>query len=1554
MAYTPGSGAVISLSVEGAGPAKKDIESVGESLKRLDQTSFQRLSGQISTVQSQVGGLKTAFTDILQLSVAGFTIGAFTQMIHGAIESADSLNDLRKSTGLTITDLAGLKLAAAQSGTDLAGVAAAVNKLSTNIGKEPEKYRKLGITAKEPIEAFKQLSDIFSKIEDPQQRAAFSAEALGKSWASAAPLLAEGSDSIGKMVEKGAALSHVTQELADNADQFNDKIAEMNAASEGFKMKLAGEMLPVLTQITTAMTQAYTESGKLAAAWVALGGAGAFMFTDEFAPPTTKIKNLREELDRLYEKKQFSATPGGRFLSNLFGTEGEIDRKIDEVRGKIKQLEDDLKPKTPDQKGPSPEQKEIDRLKGQIDAFLKTGKNDPFDGAFSSLGENVAKLEAANKSLAAYRDATEHAKESEVQFDIALGKFKEFSEPHQAQLLAMARRFDDLTVRNKLLTESMSNRTEGMKAERDAALIMASGASAANAYTDALAKLAEGKLAVLKPAEREAYLQNAQNRAIGEGNKALANLVDSHRTGAAAVLADVTALQADAVAAKYSAEQKAKLVIANSQGSASFKEAALAAARYADSINKIADAGKLGVDLKEKSRALNAEMLLDDRARADAQLAIEVSRYQRQIDIAQAAYQELADQQFEYVDESVIAAQDSLERAKQSLSDYVSDAHAKMRFDEFNRSFSSMEATAHDTFVSWANGARDVGTRMRDSLKSIFFDWLYQMTVKKWLINVGATLSGTGIGTAASAADSFTGSAGSSGLGSILGSVAGAGSAFGGTLATGFMNTLAGTGMSAGLEAAGAMIANGAWAQGLGMAAGALGPIALGVGAVVAIAKSLDHSGTYHTGGAASASSAGVSTIRAESLNFAQTRTSADVEKMTAGLAQSIVGILDSTALTFGKTAGYTAATAFADDTSKDGAWGALVISKLGDKLIDWQDTRTSHWAPKEFADGEEGQKQYLAALSASVRTALDGIGLPSWAQKMLDGLGNAPAMEDLAKVVDSINATQSALKAMGEQLVGFSDMSESAVSALMAAAGGIQKLATGASAYYSNFYQDSEKTAAALKSVGDSLAAVGLQMPATRADFRDLVESQMKLGEAGAPAVAVLFQVAQAFADLHPAAEAVVNNLTQINKGYQDQIDDIMKQSMSAAELREIETKGMDASTIALYDRLHALQAEKAAQEAATASIRQAQQSSMDTLKRSVDARRSVAASAYESMSNSMKAQIDGVNANVARLKSLSNSLQDAIGSLRGSNSAQANRQQAQAQLAAFAAAARSTGALPESGQLRSILSAVTADASDQFGSLVDYQRDQARTRASLEDLAGTASTQETIAEQQVNLLQGQLDQAKAAYDAEMKKYDDLLASAQAQIDAVNGVNTSVMSVEAAIAAFNRASVAAGGGTISMPSGSGGSSAPNTSSGWHSTGVGPGGSVVDNFMTSWWEHTDQDYWYNFRKENQTGEFAPKFANGGMHEGGWRIVGENGPELEATGPSRIFNASQTAKLLSGVADGKTREEVAMLRKAVEVQTALLRRIAESTGRHVELVDNNSGGGGPMLVQVVSL
>ena len=453
---------------------------------------------------------------------------------------------------------------------------------------------------------------------------------------------------------------------------------------------------------------------------------------------------------------------------------------------------------------------------------------------------------------------------------------------------------------------------------------------------------------------------------------------------------------------------------------------------------------------------------------------------------------------------------------------------------EWKRTAESIQSSLTDALMRGFESGKGFGRNLIDTLKNMFKTLVLRPVISAIVNPVAGALTGAlGLSGAAQAA-------GTSAAGSVAGSVAG-GAAAGGLFTGGGLLGSAAAGASWLTTSAtlGATLADGAALMGAGtlsggmagasMIVGALAPIALGIGAAVAIWKKLDTSGTYHTGGGATASKGGVTTTAAESLGFAATRTNAETEKMVSGLAQGIVSILDSTATAFGKTAGYTAATAFADDSSKDGAWGGLLIKKMGETVLDSNSNRSSRWAPKEFGDGKQGQEQYLAALSASVRTALDGIGMPAWAQKMLDGLGGSASLEDMAKVVDAINMTQTALVQMGDKLVGFSSLSEAAVSALIAASGGIEALAGSASAYYDNFYTESEKLAESQKQLTDAITAAGIAMPTTRDEYRAQVEAQMALGEAGASTVAVLLKNAAAFAQLHPAVEKIAESVSAV-----------------------------------------------------------------------------------------------------------------------------------------------------------------------------------------------------------------------------------------------------------------------------------------------------------------------------------------------------------------------------------------------------------------------------------------
>jgi hypothetical protein len=78
---------------------------------------------------------------------------------------------------------------------------------------------------------------------------------------------------------------------------------------------------------------------------------------------------------------------------------------------------------------------------------------------------------------------------------------------------------------------------------------------------------------------------------------------------------------------------------------------------------------------------------------------------------------------------------------------------------------------------------------------------------------------------------------------------------------------------------------------------------------------------------------------------------------------------------------------------------------------------------------------------------------------------------------------------------------------------------------------------------------------------------------------------------------------------------------------------------------------------------------------------------------------------------------------------------------------------------------------------------------------------------------------------------------------------------------------------------------------------------------------------------------VPWFANGGLHAGGLRVVGERGWELEATGPARIWNQSQLGKALAmGMSSEPEDDEFAISMESVAEELDNIRRTSYVFGR----------------------
>lgn len=616
---------------------------------------------------------------------------------------------------------------------------------------------------------------------------------------------------------------------------------------------------------------------------------------------------------------------------------------------------------------------------------------------------------------------------------------------------------------------------------------------------------------------------------------------------------------------------------------------------------------------------------------------------------------------------------------------------------------------------------------------------------------------------------------------------------------------------------------------------------------------------------------------------------SKDRQQLASGIAQGLGTALDGMARAFGRKAGYEVATAFADDSSKDGAWGSLRISQGGKDLLNWDDTRTSRWAPREFADGEVGQKEYLAAIAKDTRQVLLDMDLPGWADTLLTNLGEVANMDALSAAVAQIGQIQSLFVGLGKNIKGFANYADDAITALLKATGGAEKLATLANSYYQNYYTEGERSAAMARDLTTQFAALGYTLPQSRDELRALVDANLALGAAGAPTLAALLNIQGAFAQLVQSGEDAAAATAAAAKAEAD--------------------------------------ARKAATDAAWAAMQKSIAAARDAAQAEIDLRQQRLATA--------QAIVDLTRNQARELRGL-------VTSTVAITAAQAN-----AAIDAAVAAARS-GQLPEQQGLSEAISAARAGmGTSAYTNRLDYEAAQLILANKLDAIGDSGQAQ-------VDVNQLLLEQAKNEVD----RLDMLIKAGQAALDEARGNTVAVRDVETAVKVFyerlfkeqdSNADTGSGTGSSgSSPfvSGPGGGSGGGMAPGDHAelkaqnirdyiSGVYSGSSdyadahALSNISAmaylSNWSLSDMASALKVPAEDivalmEGAGFThwrsqlPAFAAGGSHRGGLRLVGEDGPELEVTGPSRIYNASQTQQLLAGLQGGSNAEVVAAIRE----------------------------------------
>lgn len=418
-----------------------------------------------------------------------------------------------------------------------------------------------------------------------------------------------------------------------------------------------------------------------------------------------------------------------------------------------------------------------------------------------------------------------------------------------------------------------------------------------------------------------------------------------------------------------------------------------------------------------------------------------------------------------------------------------------------------IESAFRQTWDAFGSGAKNAGQVARESLKRILFDWLYQMMLKPFVLNIvasGANAMGlSGLGSlATTAAGGASGIAGMSGL--IGSGLTGLGGLIGGGFGSGL--TMAGT-MGIGQ---GFMAGAGAFFSGQGMMAGLgamLPGIGIALGALYLLHQAFGDKGENWKGklGFGANANAYTSTGPFGAQGFEYIAGDDATNRSLQAFMGSTLGI----------------------DRQLAARMTPAQIAAITGRLTGAYSTRNDG-QPAEFAfgkdDGTAAQQLTMEFLQKKYGTIFDEIdgefakfirGFTGTSEELLTAIG------EFAGLLDMLDAT--GIKGLNiETLRAFQKEGEE-LGATFARI--TQQYAT----FQDLFYTEAEKIAMVQDQVTSVFADLGIAVPASNEEFRRLVEGLDLSTEAGRKMFTALMGVAPSFNAITNAAAAAVTRFNSL-----------------------------------------------------------------------------------------------------------------------------------------------------------------------------------------------------------------------------------------------------------------------------------------------------------------------------------------------------------------------------------------------------------------------------------------
>ena len=502
------------------------------------------------------------------------------------------------------------------------------------------------------------------------------------------------------------------------------------------------------------------------------------------------------------------------------------------------------------------------------------------------------------------------------------------------------------------------------------------------------------------------------------------------------------------------------------------------------------------------------------------------------------------------------------------------------------------------------------------------------------------------------------------------------------------------------------------------------------------------------------------------------------------------------------------------------------------------------------------------------------------------------------------------------------------------------EALAIAQASYYQNFFSEEERFETALNSAQTELdlfnSSIGLTGEAaldTKTELRDYIEALDLTTVAGRKALESALGLQGALLFVASAADTAAQAAEKSAAASIEAAEKLAAASIEAAE--KLEKQALQNSELFLKERSKLLESEGSKREKEANSI-------FGNIKASINASEAL------------------IKSNISSIESIISSVFSSRQALRGNNGS-ASRIDFDRSREIVRQAAAGTAFDPD--VLKSALSKVSQPSEDLFSNFTDYQREFYKTSIDMANISKLSKDSLSEEEKALNTLRS-IEQ-----DAQ-KQIDSINGVNSSVID----VNSSIADLSAAIkAVFDaRSDIASSGGAGNVANNNSLESLYTVGLGrdpdqagieyWQSlldngvsfesvrdtffkaaaqngetviapniSGTDTGSSAIDALYTAglgrepdpagaayWQSLLDSGISFNTIKDSffqaaiENGEQnINAFANGGMHSGGLRIVGERGPELEFTGPSRIMNNSDLKTAISGNNSGNSEHESKM-------------------------------------------